>query len=600
MVCRDTGAIAPAGVKPIRRTEAVLVELRLHDLAVAADVQLELGQGLNALTGSTGAGKSLVVTGLRWIAGEEVDRNALREGADRASAEAVFDLHDREDLIAALDDVGVTVPSDGFLLLRREVRRGGRARAFVNGRASSAAILRAVCDCLAEMQSQHEQLLLRRGSEHVRVLDGLGVGTDVRAAWKQAHDAWRAVERDVDRWSARQEQLREQRELLDHQLRELTDAGLTGGETEELRVRVARNEGGAQLIESAAAALEALESEDTGAQRALTEATARLRHVPDELTDLVEVKEQLEAAIDLAGDAQRALERFVDARDFDPEALARDQARLAELQTLSRKYGMTEAELVTLRDRLAAELGDLSSSGELPDDLRRRKESAIEALRASGEALDRDRRRVARRVEREAPALLAELGMPGAAIRFELIPHEDSAGEVRVGGRRIRPSADGPSRVELVVRTNPGERPGPIETVASGGELSRIGLVLRSLAAGRRAAALLVLDEVDAGLGADLGPALARRLRALSQHGQLLVISHLPAVAAAADTHLVAVKSSDGARTASRVVTVGGETRLRELQRMLGGETDRSHAMARQLLQHRGDLPVVREESSSP
>jgi DNA repair protein RecN (Recombination protein N) len=588
-----------AGAKPIRRSEAVLVELRLNDLAVAADVRLELGDGLNALTGSTGAGKSLVVTGLRWIAGEDVDRNALREGADRASAEAVFDLQGRDDLLEALRDVGVDVPSDGFLLLRREVRRGGRARAFVNGRASSAAVLRAACDRLAEMQSQHEQLLLRRASEHVHVLDGLGVDPGVREAWHRAFEEWRAVRREVERWRARQEQLRERRELLEYQLRELTDAGLTGDETEELRVRVARNEGGAQLIENAAAALDAIESEDAGAQRALSEATARLRNVPDELTDLVEVREQLEAAIDLAADAQRALERFVDARDFDPAALARDQARLAELQTLSRKYGMTEAELVALRDRLEDELGGLSASGEPPEDLRRRREATREALGEAGAALDRARRRVARRVEREAPDLLAELGMPGAAIHFELVPHEDPAGEVRVGGRRIEPAADGPSRVELVVRTNPGERPGPIETVASGGELSRIGLVLRSLAAGRRRAALLVLDEVDAGLGADLGPALARRLRALAQHGQVLVISHLPAVAAAADTHLVAAKSSDGERTASRVDTVGGDERVRELQRMLGGETDRSLAMARQLLQHRGDLPVVREESSS-
>lgn len=566
----------------------MLVELRLKDLAVAADVHVHLGAGLNALTGSTGAGKSLVVEALRWIAGDDVDRNVMREGATSASAEAVFDLDGRDDVLEQLADLGVETGSDGFLVLRREVRREGRARAHLNGRASSAALLQSVCALLIEMQSQHDQLRLRRGPEHVHVLDELGVDLDVRRQWRVAHEVWLGLLREIAAWESRQRQLREQRELLEFQRRELKSAGLQGDEMEDLRARVALLEGGAQLVENAAAALARLQSDEDGAQRVLAEATHRLRHVPEELHELVEARDRIEAAIDLVQDAERALERFVDGADVDPEALAQDQARLAELQTLTRKYGMTEAELVALRDRLESELGGLSDDGTLPPVLARRHDEAIASLVEAASELDRARRRVARRVERDAPALLEELGMPGASLRFDFLPEEDPQSPVRIDGRRVRVFADGPSRVAIVVRTNPGERPGPVESVASGGELSRIGLVLRTLAIGRRAVPLLVLDEVDAGLGADLGPAMARRLRALAERGQVLVITHLPAVAAAADIQLVATKSTEDGRTASRIQTVEGDARVAELQRMIGARDRRSHELATSLLRGHG------------
>ena len=577
----------------------MLVALRLKDLAVAADVEVALGPGLNALTGSTGAGKSLVVLALRWVAGEDVDRDAVRAEAEVAVAEAVFDLSGRDDLRAALAGCGVDVGDDDHLLLRREVRREGRTRALVNGRVASAALLREAAWHLAEMQSQHEQLMLRRASEHAALLDGLGVDPAVRGAWNEAYSAWRSVEREIETWQARQRTLRDQQDLLEYQHRELEAAHLEGDELDALRERVAAQEGGAALVEHAAEALARLESDDAGALTVLGEALGRLRHAPDAVSALVDARERIESAIDLAQEAQRELERFVAGQEVDPQALAQDQERLALLLDLTRKYGMTEEELVALRDRLANELGGLGEDGNLPATLTARREAALEGLAAAGTKLERARGAAARRIRRDAAPLLEELGMPGAEILFERIPEEDPDSPLRVDGRPVRALADGPSRVELVVRTNPGERPGPIQSVASGGELSRFGLVLRSLAAGRRRTAVLVLDEVDAGLGADLGPALARRLRALSERGQVLVISHLPAVAAAADTQLVASKATSGARTESRIDVVEGEGRLREVQRMLGADTARARAMAKQLLETRGTAAPSREESSS-
>lgn len=577
----------------------MLVALQLQDLAVAADVHVGLSAGLNALTGSTGAGKSLVVQALRWIAGDDVDRDVVRAGADSASAEAVFDLSARPDVCEALDSLGVRVGSDAHLVLRREVRREGRTRALVNGRVGSAALLREITSRLLEMQSQHEQLMLRRASAHAQVLDGLGVDTRIVEAWNTALMDFRDVEQEIEAFTARQQRLREQREVLEYQRRELEGAQLEGNELDALRERVAAQEGGAALVENAADALARLESDEGGALTVLGESLARLKNAPDALTRLVEAREQIEAAVDLLQEAQRGLERFVAGRELDPEALARDQERLALLIDLTRKYSMTEEELVSLHERLQRELGEIGEDGALPAALRTRRDEALTSLADAGTALDRQRRKIARRVQKDAGALLTELGMAGAEIRFDLIPEEDPHSPLRIAGRRVRPASAGPSRVELVVRTNPGERPGPIQNVASGGELSRIGLVLRSLSAKRHGAVVLVLDEVDAGLGADLGPALARRLRALADRGQVLVISHLPAVAAAGDTQLVASKTTEGSRTMSRIESVEGESRVREIQRMLGGENPRSHAMATQLLGARGDVTPTQEESSS-
>lgn len=569
----------------------MLLELHLRNLAVAADVSIQLGPGLNVLSGRTGAGKSLVVEALRWLRGEEVDRGLLRAGADMASAEALFDVDSRPHLRESLVALGIDPPADGLLRLRREVRSEGRSRAYVGVRASSAAVLQALCEALVEMQSQHEQLSLRQPAAHANVLDDLGA-LEERAQWNSAFARWREVEQRIAAARARSQQLRDQRELLEYQRRELEEARLQGEELEGLRVRVARMEGGARLVASTQAALGALDA-DPGAATSLGEALHQLRNVPEELSELVEVRDTLHAAVDLVDEARRALERFLDGRDFDPATLARDQERLGELLGLLRKYGRTEPELVALRDRLRRELAELDESGETPAALAAERERAVSELQVAADVLDRARARVSRRVESDAVTLLAELGMPGAALRFDRIVEEDPEGPLRVQGRRARPLPTGPTQVRLAVRTNAGERFGALEKVASGGELSRIGLVLRSLGTATRRPALLLLDEVDAGLGADLGPALARRLRALSERGQVLVISHLPAVAAAADVHLAAHKSDDGERTASRIEVLDPSSRSREIARMLGGSDARTKALASELLRLRGEAPAA-------
>jgi DNA repair protein RecN (Recombination protein N) len=563
----------------------VLLELRLRNLALAADVRLALEPGLNVLTGSAGAGKSLVVEALHWLRGQSIDRGLIRAAASEASAEAIFDLQGRDDLQQRLRDLGIEPSSDGSLRLRREIRTGGRSRAYVDAELSSASVLCTIAGELIELQSQHQQLALLDVAGHVRLLDDAGVSEDLRRAYRRALDHWRSLREEVEQWRQRRDRIREQRELLEFQLHELEQAHLRGDEMEGLRARVSLLAGGARLLERVDGAVGALQDERSGAWPPLQRALAELRSIPEELAELVEAREELRGAAELVRDALGRLESFLSGRDFDPDELDRSQERLATLEGLSRKYGRTESELLGLRDRLRDELGELELGRELPQSLRSRMDGASVELQDWATKLHRERKRVARGMERAAAALLRELGMEGAAVRFEFEPRVDPEGEIRIGGTRVRCANGGPERVRLHVRTNPGEPFGPVERMASGGELSRIGLVLRALSLRHRRPALIILDEVDAGLGADLGPALATRLAGMSSTAQLLVISHLPAVAARADRHLVAQKSPHGDRTESRIETLGAEQRVEELSRMLGGPSARARELARQMLE---------------
>ncbi len=565
----------------------MLREIRLKNLAIARAVEVHLGEGLNALTGSTGAGKSLVVEAVRWLRGEKTDEGLIRKGEDRASAEAVFDLSARPDLLAALEEMGTEPSQDGILTLRRELRRNGRSAAFVDGGRTSAAHLSRICSRLLQLQSQHQQTELLDPSRHTTLLDDCGVDPELREAWNRCLLAWQQARRQMEEWRRRDEEFQAQREIYEYQRQELESAGLEEGEMDRLRERVALLAGGARLLEAAERARALLEDEEAGALGQIAGAVTQLGGPPEEIGALAESRESLVQAEELVQDAARQIERFLDGAHYDPRQLDADQSRLARLEELCRKYGRNERELIRHLESLQRRMAESQGGGEPPAALRKSLDQATRRLEEAGTALAKARRSVARKVSREATRLLSELGMPEAEMRFEISPRSDPEGPLRFRGARVTPHREGLEEVRILVRANRGERMGPLERAASGGELSRIGLVLRTLAVQRRQPALLILDEVDAGIGADIGLALGRRLLALSEGVQLLVITHLPPVAAMAHRHLVARKDLRGERTVGSIAEVEGEARLEEIRRMLGGEREEARELARALLGHR-------------
>jgi DNA repair protein RecN (Recombination protein N) len=563
---------------------AVLLELRLANLAVVQSARLSLLEGLNVLTGSTGAGKSLVIEALRWLCGERIDHGLLRPGAELAYAEAIFDLRGREDLESTLRELGIEAPADGLLRLRRELRPGGRSRALLGSDLTTASVLAALMARLVSLQSQHEQLALLDPTQHVRLLDACGTQPELLQQYAAALAHERELREQVANWRARRERLLAEREFLEFQCRELEAAGLREGEAAKLRERVQRLSGGARLLRALAAAQASLADEDTGAVQALGKALGALETEAQALPESGDWIESLRAAAGLIEDVQREIGRQLDSEPDDPAELDRLQERLHGLEGLARKYGRSEAELIGLRERLRADLDGLGSGEELPAELAAQAERAREELTERAEALLRARRSVARAAAASAQPLLERLGLPGASLEFELVPRSDKDATLRVGGATVRAQADGTHGVRILIRTNRGASLAPIERVASGGELSRIGLVLRCLSTLVARPLLLILDEVDSGLGADLGPALATTLSELSRGEQVLVITHLPAVAAAARRHFVVRKDPGRELAVSEVECLSEAARERELARMLGGDGAQELRLARSLL----------------
>jgi len=566
----------------------MLCELHLRNLAVAEDVSFELGPGLNVLSGSTGAGKSLITEAMRWLRGEPIDRGVLRAGADSASAEATFDLHTRPELIEQLRERAVELADDGMLRLRRELVAGGRSRAWVDGRLASAALLQAIGSILVQSQQQHLQLGLLEPRRHVDTLDSLGVAEDLVREWADARAQFLEAGQALARWTEERARLLEQREAIEFQWRDLDAAGLQAGELDGLRRKVSVMEGGARLLELAATARAQLEDDPRGAAPALAAALGQLRKAPDGVPELDQALETVTGAVELVSEAIAALEQILDGAELEPAAFEQAQERLALLTGLARRYARSEDELIAMRDRLREQLDGLGSGDEVPPALLQARADAAARVNTAGKALHKERKRVARSAARDATPLLAELGMQGAALSFDFMPEANADGPVRIDGRQVTALAAGPAEVTLLVRTNPGENPTPVHRGASGGELSRIALVLRSLALRGQAPALLLLDEVDAGVGADLAAPIARRLAALAEAGQLLVITHQAQIAAGADRHLVALKETGEQRASSAVHRLDREGRIEELSRMVGAGTARSRKLVEEMLEAGG------------
>jgi DNA repair protein RecN (Recombination protein N) len=550
----------------------MLRELRVAHLALVDEVVLPLEGGLTMLTGETGAGKSLIAGALSLLAGGKADPKLIREGEELAWVEGVFDLADNAAALAACAGLGIRVGPDGVLVLRRELRREGRGRVLINGLASSLALLEDVGGRLIAIQSQDQQRLLARPAFPREFLDAaLGLEAELAAM----RDAVAAHQAAAARLAERQREAdfaRRQQEIWAFQHRELTEMRLREGEIEQLDEDLAVGRNSRGLLEAAARALEDL-SDGQPAARELLGAAEKA------LAPLQQTSVRLEGALRLVRDAEAAvaeasadLRRFVDGLEIDPARLDEWEERRAQYQALCRKYQRDVPGLLALRDELAEQLDRQRGAA---DDLRALEEglrtAAQEAARAA--AMLRQRRREgAPGVARRACELIRPLALPDLELKFELEPDLYASGPVELDGQRCRVTGHGADTVRLRVRTNRGEAPGEVGTIASGGERSRIFLGLSVLADRQPERPLLLFDEIDAGLGMDNARPVADLLARLGAGRQVVCITHLATVAVRGERHWVVRKASQGRRTLLAVTEVTEEARVQEVARLLGGE----------------------------
>jgi DNA repair protein RecN (Recombination protein N) len=574
----------------------VLRELHVRNFAILEDVRVEFGPGLNVLTGETGAGKSILIDALGAALGQRTGTEVIRSGATEARVEAVFDLSRAPAVRAALDAAGLP-GEDEVLILVREI--GGRGRAYANGAAVTVGTLRTLGSLLVEIHGQHEGQRLLEPRTHLELLDAFGGEELLRAR--------EAVEGAFRRWSelrvARAELVRKEREraqrldLLHFQVREIDAVHPRPGELEELQTTRTRLVHAERLAEAVGAAYQAIYGGEESAAHRLGRAASQLRHAAAWDPHLAPFAQTLDELSRQLADLARDLRGYAEALEADPAQLEAVEARLVALRTLQRKYGDTVEEILAYRDRAAREIESLETLQTRLEEIEQELIRATADLARACAVLSALRRAAARRLEEALVGHLRDLGMPEAqfAVAFEV--REDPEGiEVDLHGtgpRRLGVGMRGVDRVEFLFSANPGEVPRPLVRVASGGELARLMLAIRSVLALVDPTPVMVFDEVDAGVGGRAAHVIGAKLASLAHYAQVLCVTHLPQIAAMAQVHHAIRKVTAGGRTRTEVHRVEEQERVEEIARMLGADppTEVARRHARELLErHRAPL----------
>jgi len=550
----------------------MLVELAVEQIAIIERLNLRFEPGLNVLTGETGAGKSILIDALSLALGERAEAEMLRAGAERAQVTAVFDVSASPRLLARMQELGV-VPEEGLLYLTRELFAGGRSQARINGRPVPVATLKAVGDLLVDLHGQHQHQSLFHTSEQMRFLDEW-CGEEVLRLKAELGECVREVRTLQRELSTLQADARERAHLLDlytFQKQEIEQAHLTPGEEEELLAEERRLAHAEKLFASAETAYELLTAGEPAAVDLLAQAVRTLEEILPIDADLQPLVENLQNALYAVQDAAADLRAYRDRVEFNTDRLNEVQDRLHLIRTLKRKYGDTvEAVLDYLRE-VTEKMERLQGGEERAEELMTALRQAEQKAQNLAQELSRLRREGARRFEQAVAQELSELAMPRARFEVKLTP---------------KPlDSDGVDAVEFLIAPNAGEPPRPLSKIASGGELSRVMLAIKSVLAGVEDVPTLVFDEIDIGIGGRTAGVVGQKLQSLSQQRQILCITHLPQIASRARAHLLIEKREAEGRTVTAVTPVEGEARVREIARMLGDTGESALRHAREMLE---------------
>ncbi len=556
---------------------ATLASLRIRNLALVEDLAWQPGPGLVAITGETGAGKSLLIGALQLLLGERADKSLIRSGADACTVEAAFETADSRELDAWLEEQGTEPCADGQLLLKRTLSAAGSGRQFVNGSPCTLSVLKALGDRLVDLHGPHDHQSLFSREAQTRVLDAYAGAAAVAGDFAAAHRKTNRLAGEIEGLRALEQDATLRREMLAHAAREIAEAKLSPGEEEEVVARLRAAGNGQRLLELSSQLEAALGAEgDGGLRQALADAIRAARELARLDQSAAALNEALGEVATRIADLENDVRRYAEKIDSDPGTLRELEARADLLQALKRKYGGTIEEIVARGEQAAQDLEEIETRGEKIATLEKEASAAAGRAVKLAKALSAARAKAAPALAKAVTAELRELGFlrAGFGVRLEALA------EAR---------AQGAEWAEFEFAPNPGEPVKPLRAIASSGEISRVMLALKSVLAGQDGVPLLVFDEIDANVGGEVAVKVGQKMRGLSAAHQVLCITHLPQVAAAAHRQFSVTKEYDGNRTVTAVGELVGTARVAELARMLGGQdTDSARAHARTLLASQG------------
>lgn len=533
----------------------MLQRLIIRDFVIVDQLELEFSHGFGALTGETGAGKSILIDALSLTLGERADASVIRTGAERAEISAEFDVTINSALASWLqtNDFDITT-----CLLRRIIDQNGRSRAYINGTAATLGQLREIATFLADIHGQNAHHSLLNPEAQRALLDAHAGTQELLREVATAYNAWRQAREARKTAMADNEAAARERELLEWQVKELTTLAFNTEEWQETETEQRRLSNASELLDAANAALLVLDDSETAALSALQHAGARLNGLTTVDPALGEVVKLFDSAVIQLEESALALRRYQDHLELDPSRLSELDGRIDAVTQMARKYRVPPTELPALLAQLTAQLDELSLRAD-PTALAEREQVTEAAYLAVAEQLSALRKKTAQRLSQEVSAGMQELAMSGGQFSIAL----ETLGEG---------ASFGLESVEFQVAANAGQSLRPLAKVASGGELSRIGLALQVIASQANPVGTLIFDEVDVGIGGRVAEIVGRMLRSLGKTHQVLCVTHLPQVAAQADWQWSIIKETRNATVVSSVCILDQESRVIEIARMLGGE----------------------------
>ena len=549
---------------------AVLSLLRIKNLALVEDLEWELTPGFTAITGETGAGKSIIIGALKLLLGERADKSLIRTGAEACTVEAIFLGNDFSELNARLEESGVESCQDE-LIVKRTFSLGGNSRHFVNGSPTTLALLKAIGDELVDLHGPHDHQSLLVPDRQLALLDSFA---RAEGAMRDYQGSFRRLQSLVSEEQALSsaEAVREQElDLLRHQVQEIATAKLEPNEDEEIQARYRLASNSKRLLELAISVSRQLSEADDAVLNQLAETQRLLRELEKIDPGLADSSAAHATAVIELTEIARTLDRYAEKLDLDPEQLALLEQRVTLLETLKRKYGGSIPEVIAFGQRAAERMRKIEGRDVELERLAKEIVAAKEAVDGAAAVLRRARQGAAPRLAQEIRQQLVDLGFRRSEFEVQLSPHDE-------------PRLSGSESIELLFSPNPGEPLKPLRTVASSGEISRVMLAIKSALALQDAIPLLVFDEIDANVGGEIANSVGAKMRTLAGRHQVLCITHLPQVAAAAAAHFVVTKEVAGGRTFSELHEVKGKPRQEEIARMLGGRSESALKHAATLL----------------
>jgi DNA repair protein RecN (Recombination protein N) len=552
---------------------AVLNLLRIKNLALVEELEWQIAPGFTAITGETGAGKSIIIGALQLLLGERADKSLIRTGADTCTAEAIFTGKELQKLNPQLVEAGIE-PSADDLIVKRTLSAAGNNRQFINGSPTTLSILKNIGDALVDLHGPHDHQSLLSPDKQLDLLDSFARAEEQLEEYRKHFRQLQTLTAEHTALNTAETAREQELDLLRHQITEINSASLIAGEEEEIEQRYKLTSNSKRLIELASAAANKLSEADESVLSQLAETQRLLRELEKIDISTAQLASEHAAAVVQLSEIARSLSDYAEKLDLDPEQLAALEERVSLFETLKRKYGGSIGEVIEFGLRAAERMQKIEGRDAELERLTKEIDKVRAQMNRAGDALRKLRAKAAPKLSDTIRKNLVDLGFRQSEFEAKLAQLDE-------------PHASGFDSVELVFSPNPGEPLKPLRTIASSGEISRLMLAIKSALAAHDAIPLLVFDEIDTNVGGEIAHAVGAKMQALGREHQLICITHLAPVAACASSHFVVTKDVVRGRTFSNLCEVTGKARQEEIARMLGGKSESALQLAASLLKEK-------------